>query len=192
MRPALILFLACSAQALQQSYAFAAIVVPNDYVRFEARDTNFTVRVGPEIFTHAFAVFEYSGHSVDLFLRSADLQYYRVTDFGEVFNPIDPRVEDGLADGGLGEVGTGDFYLGIWLPKGDSSMFDEIGQWYGWIHLRPVDDMLTMVGNAMSFDSRGIIVGTLDVVPEPTSIGVAIVGLATVSQVRIGRMRRRS
>jgi hypothetical protein len=46
-----------------------------------------------------------------------------------------------------------------------------------------------MVANAMSFNSRGIVVGTLQVVPEPASAGLAFIGL--VALLRIGPMGRR-
>jgi hypothetical protein len=164
-----------------QNAASAATVIANDFIRLDSRASEFTIGIGTEDLSHAFATFAYSGHSVDLVERSADLQYYRIAHFSEVFNPLDPRIEEGLVDGGLGEVGTGDFYLGVWIPifDIDTGTFKESGQWYGWVHLRPISGTVTMVANAMSFDSRGIVVGTLEVVPEPRSAGLALVALVT-------------
>jgi hypothetical protein len=180
---------ACFAAAIQNSPALAAQVIANDFIQLrDVVPSEFTVGTGTESLSVAFARFNYSGRSVNLVSRSADLQYYRVVNFGDVFNPLDPRVEMGLADGGLGDVGSGDFYLGIWLPVGDSTGFENFGQRYGWIHLRPANGILTMVGNAMSFDSRGIIVGTLETVPEPTSGAVLPIALAAlICKLRITR-----
>jgi hypothetical protein len=185
MRATLIVIGACLAATSQQSPALAARVIANDFIQLRnVHDSQFTIGIGSDI-SWAFSIFEYSGHSVDLEQRSADLQYYRVANFGEVFNPLDPRVFGGLVDGGLGEVGEDDFYLGIWLPKGDHQTYQNYGQWYGWVHLRPVNGVLTMVDNAMSLDSRGIIVGTLEVVPEPASAGHALIGLVALLKLRI-------
>jgi hypothetical protein len=50
---------------------------------------------------------------------------------------------------------------------------------YGWVHLRPVNGVLTMVGNVMSYGSPGIVVGTTMLVPEPATWALATVaGLA--------------
>jgi hypothetical protein len=183
---------ACFVAGSQKSPALAATVIANDYIQFvRGSNSRYTIRIGTDTFSHAFAVFEYSGHSFDLLFPSLDHQYYRIANFDEVFNPVDPRVERGLADGGLGEVGTGDFYIGVWLVTG-SSPFTQRGQYYGWVHLRPVDGMLTMVANAMSFNSRGIVVGTLQVVPEPASAAIAVVGLVALLKLRICRLRRRT
>ncbi len=80
----------------------------------------------------------------------------------------------------LGEVtvGSGEFYLGVstgmWIGPDLRSRTA-----YGWVHLRPVDGVLTMVENVMSYNSRGIIVGTTTVVPEPAAWAlVTIAGLA--------------
>jgi hypothetical protein len=76
-------------------------------------------------------------------------------------------------------VGTSDFYLGVNL--------DILGA-YGWVQLRPMDDMMTMVANAIAYDSRGIVVGTTQVVPEPISrvmLSVALAGV--ISSLRIAR-----
>jgi hypothetical protein len=88
--------------------------------------------------------------------------------------------------GGEVTVGSGEFYLGVRTSRGQIANRNA----YGWVHLRPVGGMLTMVGNVMSYNSRGIIVGTTTVVPEPStvlSIGLAL-SVATLLS-RRGRLR---
>jgi hypothetical protein len=114
-------------------------------------------------------------------MKSADYQYYHVASFGDIFNP---RV---IGDN-LGEVGTGDFYLGIWIPVGDPLNPPSL-QYYGWVHLRPVDGELTMVSNAMSYMSRGIVIGTTIVVPEPATAAIAAIGLPALLSFRIHRVK---
>lgn len=147
------------------------VVVPNANVKFiDLSEGGLLVDFGLKVYPFEFqdepysAWFSYSRHSVTLTALTADPQYYRLADFGDVFNPISHG-------NSLGETGTGDFYIGIWVP------FENYGQTYGWVHLQPVDGKLTMVGNAMSYNSRGIIVGTTDVVPEPMSTVSAVIGL---------------
>jgi MYXO-CTERM domain-containing protein len=56
---------------------------------------------------------------------------------------------------------------------------------FGWVHLRQVDGKYQMVGNAMAYESRGIIVGTTQVVPEPAALWlVAVAALATIRKPR--------
>jgi hypothetical protein len=77
-------------------------------------------------------------------------------------------------------LGTGDFYLGVATerstlpPSGPRTVF-------GWVQLHPTfpgSSPLSMVGNVMSYNSPGIIVGTTTVVPEPTTIAMVACGLA--------------
>jgi hypothetical protein len=80
-------------------------------------------------------------------------------------------------------VGTSDFYLGVRTGVGFIPPFtpDHVvpnRDVYGWVHLRPVNGVLTMVENVMSYNSRGIVVGTTTVVPEPMSAAMLIVALA--------------
>jgi hypothetical protein len=63
-------------------------------------------------------------------------------------------------------VGTGEFFLGVATNIGFPT-YPPVRTVYGWVHLKPVNGMITMVSNVMSYDSRGIIVGTTTVVPEP-------------------------
>jgi hypothetical protein len=80
--------------------------------------------------------------------------------------------------GGEVTVGPGEFYLGVRTGRGFGGPGGKPNRnAYGWVHLRPENGMLTMVQNVMSYNSRGIIVGTTTVVPEPStvlSIGIAL------------------
>jgi hypothetical protein len=78
------------------------------------------------------------------------------------------------------QVGTSDFFLGVRLNPST----------YGWVQLNPIDGDLTMVANAMSYGSRGIVVGILIVVPEPKSLGLNLVVAGTGIGTRLGRRLR--
>jgi hypothetical protein len=171
------LWVACLSAALVGRETVAqTVVVPNDNVGFsrinQMGDYRITVCPQPVCTDPGFPYFatiSYSGDSIAVSRQSADLQYYHVADFGDVFNPR-------VIGNSLGEVGTGDFYLGIWIPVGDPLQPPPL-QDYGWVHLRPVNGELTMVSNAMSYLGRGIVIGTTIVVPEPGTVAIAMIGL---------------
>jgi hypothetical protein len=83
---------------------------------------------------------------------------------------------------------TGDFYLGIYTGLGFTSYYPNLGHpyrdTYGWVHVRNIDGELTMLGNAMAYGERGIAVGTLEAVPEPTTalFAFGILGVAAFSR----------
>jgi len=85
------------------------------------------------------------------------------------FNPLYPAAN----------VGQNDFWLGVATGNqvfGPRTVF-------GWVHLRPQvagSNILTMVENAVSYNSPGIIVGTTTIVPEPATIALIACGLAPV------------
>jgi PEP-CTERM motif len=80
--------------------------------------------------------------------------------------------------GGQVVVGPGDFYLGVRTGAGwDVFPGPPRRNVYGWVHMRPVNGVLTMVENVMSYDSRGIIVGTTTLVPEPSTFASALLGM---------------
>jgi hypothetical protein len=179
------LWVACLSAALVGRETVAqTVIVPNDNIGFsrinQMGDYRITVcaqLVCADPGLPYFATLSYSGNSIAVSRQSADLQYYHVADFGDVFNPR-------VIGNSLGEVGTGDFYLGIWIPIGH--VLDPAPlQYYGWVHLRPVNGELTMVSNAMSYMSRGIVIGTTIVVPEPGPVAIAMIGF-------LGSLRFRS
>jgi hypothetical protein len=91
-------------------------------------------------------------------------------------------------------VGSGDFYLGVRTGRGFEGTIGNPGpprrDAYGWVHLRPVSGVLTMVGNVMSYNSRGIIVGTKTVVPEPSTVLSIVIAISVATLFsRRGRLR---
>jgi hypothetical protein len=86
-------------------------------------------------------------------------------------------------------VGSGDFHLGLALEyytPGPETGLDV----FGWVHLKPVDGLLTMIENVISYDSPGIIVGTMEIVPEPNVGGLLVPTAATGLAMRRGRTER--
>jgi hypothetical protein len=73
-------------------------------------------------------------------------------------------------------VGSGDFYLGVNTGLGFDIPDDRTV--FGWVHLRQVLGSLAMVDNVMSYESRGIVVGTSTVVPEPSTTMLLAASLA--------------
>jgi hypothetical protein len=83
-------------------------------------------------------------------------------------------------------TGFGDFYLGVntgdigtpWTDLPPRNL-------YGWAHLQNIGGNLSMLENAMSYRGTGIVVGTTQIIPEPSSYILIICGLAiTVSRRR--------
>jgi hypothetical protein len=85
-------------------------------------------------------------------------------------------------------VGTGDFFLGVRTGLGYNLPQDR--NVYGWVHLRPVNGVLTMLENVMSYNSRGVVVGTTIVVPEPMSNSILAFALIVGFCVQIHRPSR--
>jgi hypothetical protein len=73
------------------------------------------------------------------------------------------------------DVGLSDFWLGVATSySGPRTVF-------GWVHLQPTSPTeLTMLANAISYNSPGIIVGTTTLVPEPTVTVFMAIGLPIV------------
>ncbi len=80
---------------------------------------------------------------------------------GPVFHPA--------VDVGFGQ----DIFLGVNSGQGfgpdDRNVF-------GWVLLRPIAGVLTMVENVMSYDSPGIVIGTTTLVPEPATRTMVVCG----------------
>lgn len=140
--------------------------------------------------------FEYDGATIkvgsvtldegsDWFLVQPGDRFSRATinagQFPTIINYLPPPPQ-------LGEVtvGSGEFYLGVstgrgWVPAPPNPSRTA----FGWVHLRPVDGVLTMVSNVMSYHSPGIIVGTTTLVPEPaTCVLVAAAGFVCLCRRR--------
>ncbi len=63
-------------------------------------------------------------------------------------------------------VPLADFYLGIYT----NSHLDNYAGVYGWALVRPSGTTLTLLDSAMAYHEQGIFIGTLNAVPEPTSL----------------------
>jgi hypothetical protein len=83
-------------------------------------------------------------------------------------------------------VGDDEFYLGVSTSgEGLSVPCCEVRNVFGWVRLKPIlifDPSsfgfmleLEMLENAVAYNSLGIIVGTAEVVPEPTTTALALV-----------------
>jgi hypothetical protein len=83
------------------------------------------------------------------------------------------------------DVGQSDFWLGVttgYALFGPRTVF-------GWVRLRPLSNsQLMMVENAVSYNSRGIVVGTTNLVPEPT---VMVLIAFSFCAAPLGRLRRK-
>jgi hypothetical protein len=67
-------------------------------------------------------------------------------------------------------VPQGDLYLGAKIIGG-------LGDSFGWLHLRPGQDrVLRVVSNALAFGVDGIVVGMTQVVPEPATWIMLVIG----------------
>jgi hypothetical protein len=94
-----------------------------------------------------------------------------------------------LVSGNPLSVGFGDFYLGVNTGNPD-------GTWgasgipprnlYGWVHLQNVGGTITMLGNAMSYQGDGIVIGTTTVIPEPSISRLLTLSLGVVSAFAAG------
>ncbi len=87
---------------------------------------------------------------------------------------FDPLISFGPVFHPAVAVGFGqDIYLGVNSGQGfgpdDRNVF-------GWVLLRPISGVLTMVENVMSYDSPGIVIGTTTLVPEPSTMAMAFCG----------------
>ncbi len=80
---------------------------------------------------------------------------------------------------GAGNAGSPtEFYLGV--TTGQIGIVDR--NVFGWIHLRdPLSTgQLEVIGSAVAYGSKGIVVGTTTVVPEPASLVLVVMGLVSL------------
>lgn len=94
-------------------------------------------------------------------------------------------------------VGFGDFYLGINTGNGIWVYPDIPRNLYGWVHLQSIGGTITMLDNAMSYQGSGIVIGTTEVIPEPSvsrmlvlSLLLAHVFWRTLEEARTRRCRQ--
>jgi len=86
-------------------------------------------------------------------------------------------------------IGNGDFYLGI--ATSDAPNFPFVRDIFGWVQIHDASGTLSATGNAVSYHSQGIVVGTINEVPEPSTIVMAglAVAMLFVCQRRLPRQR---
>lgn len=81
-----------------------------------------------------------------------------------------------------------DFYLGVGTRSATDPGFSwEPGTWtsWGWAHLKQdASGKLVLVDSAMAFREGGIVVGTLQAVPEPAAWATWAIGLAGLAALR--------
>jgi hypothetical protein len=113
-------------------------------------------------------------------------------DYGTVFDPAALSTATPFANNLAAPFTPGhiplslgqDFYLGFVLEEGFSNTFR-----YGWAHLKLTNPTtLTLLGNAIEDSGSGIIVGTMTVVPEPSTFSLAALSLGLLARF----FRRRS
>lgn len=77
-------------------------------------------------------------------------------------------------------VGFGSFYLGVNTGNMDGG-FDPFPprNLYGWVRLQNTGGSLTMLGNAMSYQGTGVVIGTTQAIPEPSSLTLLLGMFAT-------------
>lgn len=88
----------------------------------------------------------------------------------------------------------GDFYLGVntgnrdgtWGPDGNPPR-----NLFGWVHLQNTGGTISMLGNAMSYQGDGIVIGTTEVIPEPSVLGLVSVSFGVIVSLA-GRFRKRT
>lgn len=74
------------------------------------------------------------------------------------------------------------FYLGVNTGKWDANFQPDLPRnLYGWIALRRIGTTLSVLGNAMSYDGTGIIVGTTQAIPEPSALTLLLGFFVTTS-----------
>jgi hypothetical protein len=126
------------------------------------------------------ARFGFADEGIDLFLVQPNDVFSSLTVQTEsipvIHNLVPPKSSPPVP------VGTTDFYLGVRTGLGFVPPFtpDHVvpnRDVYGWVHLRPLNGVLTMVENVVSYNSRGIVVGATTVVPEPTSSALVAIAM---------------
>ena len=172
---------------------FAQTLIVNDNITL-ARDPGFADVPGPDIYTAVViqgsngdftnALFGFDGNELTLQGVTLDegSDWYAVSP-GDVFGFETLEARRFRS----GSVGTDGFYLGV----ATSSNFDvfPVRDVFGWAHLVSEGGQLVMLENAVAYDSEGIVVGTTQLVPEPSGLVQASLAIATISMLRRRRGR---
>jgi hypothetical protein len=170
------LIFACHAAACGQT------VIRNDNLVFRPNSGGFEFSVYQDVGAteHTCVWFNYDGTNVSLDNICLDegSDWYAVAP-GDVFSRatiaagrFTPLVTFGPVGYPPAFVGPGDFSLGVSTGIGYDIPRDRTV--FGWVLLRPGLGGLTMVENAMSYESQGILVGTVRLVPEPSAITLGL------------------
>ena len=75
-------------------------------------------------------------------------------------------------------IGNGDFYLGVATSDLFNTPFTR--DIFGWVRIHDDNGVLSAVGNAVSYNSQGIVVGTLTEIPAPEPSAIILAGPALV------------
>jgi hypothetical protein len=181
----------------------AATVVSNANLNWQASPPQSTTSYTATIFQdaaatdHTLAWFDFDGTSIksagaavdessDWYVMNAGEEFSKQAILNGLPSPlvisavISPPVTVGFEQ---------EFYLGVNTGLGFESGFRNV---FGWVLLKPIGGVLTMVDNAVSYDSQGIIVGTTTVVPEPSATAIFVgAALSLVGRRRLLRLARR-
>lgn len=79
------------------------------------------------------------------------------------------------------------FYVGVITPHTSVIESNSIIA-YGWMKLENTPDGLEMLENVMAYDVGGVIIGTTETVPEPSTIALSIPGIFALFGQRFARM----
>ena len=74
-------------------------------------------------------------------------------------------------------IALGSFFLGVNTGRGFTSE-GPARQFFGWVELSNNGSSLTLLSSAMTYDSPGIVVGSLTTIPEPSTCVLWLSGIA--------------
>lgn len=115
----------------------------------------------------------------DWYLASFEDEFSNLNIQADLFQVFVRATTSGFESNAL-NVGFGSFYLGVNTGNLDGG-FDPFPprNLYGWVQMQNTGSSLTMLGNAMSYQGSGIVVGTTQAIPEPSSLTLLLGLFAT-------------